>query len=256
MPLKSRSRAVRAPARAGARDDPVPSGHDPDGRPPLVLVARGLSKVFGEGDIATTAVADCDVEVRAGEILAIVGPSGSGKSTLLHLLSGLDTPTSGQVLLEGVDLHSLGDRKLAGLRSRRIGFVLQRFNLIPSLTVRENVAAPMMLSGVPRDKALARADEMLHRVGIGHRGAAFPAQISGGEAQRAAVARACSNNPALIFADEPTGALDLAAGDRVMDLFGELVRDLRASAIIVTHEPRLAARADARLELCDGRPRA
>ena len=219
----------------------------------MILEGRQLSRVYGANDASTVALAECDVVLRRGEVLTVVGPSGSGKSTLLHLLSGLDAPTTGSVWFEQVDLKTLSDSTSASVRARRMGFVLQRNNLISSLTVRENVAAPLMLSGVVRRKALEIADRMLKRVGVGHRAAAFPGQISGGEAQRAAVARACIGEPAVIFADEPTGAVDRAAGGVVMDLFDQLVRESGASAIIVTHDRAVASRGDSTLTLIDGR---
>jgi ABC-type lipoprotein export system ATPase subunit len=218
-----------------------------------VLRGRGLSKSFANGAVETTALHECDVEVRRGEVLAIVGPSGSGKSTLLHLLAGLDRPSTGDVRLDGQDLGALDDAAAAGFRARHIGIVLQRSNLIPSLTVRENVAAPLMLSGTARGEAIERADEMLAKVDLGHRAAAFPADVSGGEAQRAAVARACVATPSMVFADEPTGAVDQSAGQRVMDLFVELVRASDAGMVIVTHDPAIAERGDAVLRLLDGR---
>jgi ABC-type lipoprotein export system ATPase subunit len=193
------------------------------------------------------------VRVERGEILAVVGPSGSGKSTLLHLLAGLDRPTKGTVQINGQDLSTLSDAASATLRARHIGFVLQRANLIPSLTVRENVAAPLMLTGIARAKALPRADAMLERVGVGARRAAFPGEISGGEAQRAAVARACIGTPAIVFADEPTGAVDQAAGQLVMDLFTDLIRSTGAGVLIVTHDMAVAERGDSCLRLLDGK---
>jgi ABC-type lipoprotein export system ATPase subunit len=219
----------------------------------MVLQGRGLSKSYANGAVTTTALHACDVEVTRGEVLAIVGPSGSGKSTLLHLLAGLDQPTEGDVHLDGQDLGALDDAEAAGFRARHIGIVLQRANLIPSLTVRENVGAPLMLSGTPRAKALERADEMLGKVDLAHRGAAFPGEVSGGEAQRAAVARACIASPAMVFADEPTGAVDQSAGQKVMDLFVELVQATKAGMIIVTHDPAIAERGDSVLRLLDGR---
>lgn len=220
---------------------------------PAVLEGVGLAKVYGSGDGATRALDGCDVRLQRGEILAVVGPSGSGKSTLMHLLAGLDVPSSGAVSLNGQDLYAMSDAEAARFRAEHIGFVLQRANLIPSLTVRENVAAPMILSGVSRAQALGRADEMLDRVGVGRRARAFPAQVSGGEAQRAAVARACAGRPVVVFADEPTGAVDQAASATVMDLFGELVRELGTSAVIVTHDDAVARCGDTVMRMLDGK---
>lgn len=222
------------------------------GQAPLLITQR-LSKVYGRGSATTTALYQCDLMIPARQILAVVGPSGSGKSTLLHLLAGIDRPTSGTVLLRGQDIHALSDHEQASLRAREMGFVLQRFNLIPSLTVAENAAAPLILAGVPRRDALGKATTLLERVGVAHRAAAFPDEVSGGEAQRAAVARACINSPALIFADEPTGSLDRRAGAEVIKLFTELVRDTGASAVLVTHDDVVADAADSQLRLLDGR---
>lgn len=239
----------RGAGQAVAAHDGNPAGSEGA----TVLQGRGLSRSFANGPVTTTALHPCDVEVERGEVLAIVGPSGSGKSTLLHLLAGLDRPTEGSVHLEGQDLGALDDAEAAGFRARHIGIVLQRANLIPSLTVRENVGAPLMLSGTPRGEALERADEMLGKVDLGHRVAAFPGEVSGGEAQRAAVARACVATPAMVFADEPTGAVDQSAGQKVMDLFVELVQATKAGMIIVTHDPAIAERGDSVLRLLDGR---
>jgi lipoprotein-releasing system ATP-binding protein len=218
-----------------------------------VLVGRGLSKTYGSGSVATTALHDCDLDLHPGRILVIMGPSGSGKSTLLHLLAGLDEPTSGTVELRGQPLTSLSEAEAARLRAAEIGFVLQRDNLIPALTLTENVAAPMLLAGRSRDESVERAREYLRRVGLAHRVDAFPAQVSGGEAQRAAIARACAGEPALVFADEPTGALDRQAGRSVMELFRELVTEIGAAAAIVTHDEELARSADEVVRMVDGR---
>lgn len=219
----------------------------------MLLKGVGLTKRYGSNGNATLALDDCDVGVERGETLVVVGPSGSGKSTLLHLLAGLDRPTSGTTSIDGRDLGAMSDAEAARFRAQHLGFVLQRANLVPSLTVRENVAAPLMLSGLGRRKALRRADAMLERVGLASRAAAFPAQVSGGEAQRAAVARACIGEPLVVFADEPTGAVDQAAGEVVMDLFAELAREGGTSAVIVTHDHGVARRGDTVLRMLDGR---
>jgi lipoprotein-releasing system ATP-binding protein len=218
-----------------------------------VLEGVGLTKRYGSDGNATLALDGCDVSVERGEILVVVGPSGSGKSTLMHLLAGIDRPTSGAAYLDGRDLSRMSDGEAAQFRAGHLGFVLQRANLIPSLTVRENVAAPLMLSGVGRRQALERAEAMLERVGLGPRGDAFPAQVSGGEAQRAAVARACVAKPVAVFADEPTGAVDQASGAIVMELFAELAREEETSAVIVTHDPDVARCGDAVVRMLDGR---
>jgi lipoprotein-releasing system ATP-binding protein len=219
-----------------------------------VLTARGLTKTYGEGDAATHALRGVDVSLFSGRLLAVVGPSGSGKSTLLHLLAGIDTPSAGTVEVDGRPLGSMKDAESAHFRASQVGFVLQRDNLIPSLTIRENAAAPMLLSGVRRSDALERASELLERVGLGHRLDAFPNEVSGGEAQRAAVARACTGKPRLVFADEPTGALDRSSGEGVIALLCELIVDIDAAGLIVTHDPEVAVRAHRTLRLVDGHP--
>jgi ABC-type lipoprotein export system ATPase subunit len=217
-----------------------------------VLVGRNLVKVYGDGAAATTALDGVDVELVRGRTLAVVGPSGSGKSTLLHLLAGIDVPTQGTVEVDGRRLDKMNDTQSAEFRATKVGFVLQRDNLIPSLTIRENVAAPQLLSGAKRADAIRRADELLERVGMAARADAFPNAVSGGEAQRAVVARACTGRPLLVFADEPTGALDQASGDGVMELLRELVSDVEAASVIVTHDPRVAQHAHETLRLVDG----
>jgi len=221
-----------------------------------VLEARGLAKAYGEGDSATPALRGVDVDLFAGRLLAVVGPSGSGKSTLIHLLAGIDAPDEGTVEIAGRSLDSMNDAEGARFRASQIGFVLQRDNLIPSLTIEENVAAPMLLAGRRRSDAVKRAGELLERVGLRHRCRAFPGEVSGGEAQRAAVARACTGKPLLVFADEPTGSLDQASGEGVIELLCELVADIGAAGLIVTHDAEVAARADQTLRLVDGRPSA
>jgi len=217
-----------------------------------VLYARNLVKTFGEGSSQVRALRGCNISLKAGEITAVVGASGSGKSTLLHLLCGLDEPSGGSIEIEGRHLDDVGPRERARLRAEDIGIVLQRDNLIPSLSLRENVAAPMMLSTKSRNAALERAREMLAVVGLSHRAHRWPAEVSGGEAQRAAVARACAGSPRLIFADEPTGSLDSDAGATVLELFQALARDCDAATLLVTHDPSAAEVADRRLRMSDG----
>jgi len=216
------------------------------------LQAQRLVKTFGRGPGRVQALRGCDISLRAGEITAVVGASGSGKSTLLHLLCGLDNPTEGWIQIDGRDFEDVGPRERARWRAEEIGIVLQRDNLIPSLTLRENVAAPAMLSGERRQVALKRAEEMLDAVGLTSRRHSWPAEISGGEAQRAAVARACAGDRQLIFADEPTGSLDSHAGAVVLEIFQTLVRRCDAATLLVTHDPYAAAIADRTLRMVDG----
>jgi putative ABC transport system ATP-binding protein len=191
----------------------------------------GLTKTYRQGDELIPALKGIDVAVAAGEFLAITGASGSGKSTLLHLLGGLDRPDHGEVALEGKQLSGLGDEALALLRRRRIGFVLQFFNLLPTLSARENAAFPLLLDGVA--DALERAEAALDEVGLVPRRHHKPAQLSGGEQQRVALARALVTRPAVIFADEPTGNLDSATGERIIELLFELNRATQATLVVV-----------------------
>jgi ABC-type lipoprotein export system ATPase subunit len=224
-----------------------------EGKGGPVLRAMEISKVYGSGEATLEAVQKCSLELMSGTITVLVGPSGSGKSTLLHLLSGLDTPTTGRVWMGGVPLSELSEAQRARWRARHIGFVLQRDNLIPSMTLEENVAAPLVLGGTGRAAAVRRAREVLDAVGLDHRTRAWPGNVSGGEAQRAAVARACAGSPRLIFSDEPTGSLDSKSGKTVLDLFVKLSRQTGSATLIATHDPEAAAIADSLLRIEDGR---
>jgi putative ABC transport system ATP-binding protein len=223
---------------------------------PVVIQARGLVKRFGEGDAQVVALRQVDLIVPARQMLVIMGPSGSGKSTLLYLLGGIEVPTEGTIFLEGVDLGALNDDALTLLRRRRIGFVFQAFNLLPTLTAQENVAFPLVLDGVPEAKANRRAMEMLKHVGVSHRAASHPTTMSGGEQQRVAIARALVIDPAVILADEPTGNLDSVNGRQLVETFRRLVDDLGRTVVMVTHELSLGQRADRVLILQDGQVRA
>jgi ABC-type lipoprotein export system ATPase subunit len=255
-------RTVNAPLGRDAAEGAAPVGgqiaadalqlHQID-RANALLRATAISKRHGTGDAAVQALHPCDVELFAGTITVIVGPSGSGKSTLMHVLSGLDTPTSGRVLLAGTPLSDLSKADRARWRARHMGFVLQRDNLIPSLSLEENVAAPLLLAGTRRREALARARAALADVDLVHRAHAFPATVSGGEAQRAAVARACAGSPRLIFSDEPTGALDSAASRIVLDLLMSRSARTGAATLLVTHDPAAARVADVVIRIEDGR---
>ena len=219
----------------------------------VVVSGRSISREYAIGDMTVPALRECDIDVRAGEMLVIVGKSGSGKSTLCNVLSGVDQPTSGKVTLLGHDLSEMSDSEMATLRATRVGFVLQRDNLVPWLTVEENVAAPLIFAGMGRRQALATARDYLELTGLSHRAKSWPSLVSGGEAQRAAVARACVGKPAVVFADEPTGALDQQNGEIVRQLFRELIGKQNAAGVLVTHDADLAADADTVVHMSDGR---
>jgi putative ABC transport system ATP-binding protein len=193
------------------------------------------------------------MEVQAGEFVALLGPSGSGKSTLLNLIAGMDRPDAGEVEVGGVPLHRLDERERTLFRRHRIGFVFQFFNLIPTLTVEENLLLPLELAGRVGREDRARASRLLAEVGLGDRGKSWPDRLSGGEQQRVAVARALAHDPTLILADEPTGNLDRRSGKRVLDLLARMVRESGTTLVVVTHSEGAAGRADRVLELVDGR---
>jgi len=217
-----------------------------------LIQAKNLTKVYGKGDTAVTALDHISLEVNAGEFVTVMGPSGCGKSTLLHLLGGLDRPTSGQVLIEGHNLTDLSDTKLTELRRRKIGFIFQFFNLIPVLNATENAALPLTLDGVKSADAKAKASDWLNKVGLGNRLRNRPDQLSGGQQQRVAVARALVAEPALILADEPTGNLDTRASDEIAALLRQISDDWGRAVLMVTHDPRIAAYADRIVFLKDG----
>jgi putative ABC transport system ATP-binding protein len=216
-----------------------------------MIELRGVSKTVMSGSAPLTILHPLDLTVPAGESLAITGPSGSGKSTLLGLIAGLDAPTSGRILIDGVDITDLGEDALARLRGAKIGFVFQFFHLIPSLTALENVLVPMEIAG--RDDAAGRARALLEEVGLSGRGHHYPSQLSGGEQQRVALARALANDPPILLADEPTGNLDSANGRHIMDLLLQVNRARRATLVLVTHDASLAALTGSQLALRDGR---
>jgi putative ABC transport system ATP-binding protein len=216
-----------------------------------MLVARDVTQQYRSGTRTLTVLDAVSFDIAAGAFIAIVGPSGSGKTTLLGLLAGLDTPTRGHVSLDGVDLNALTEDGRARLRGEKVGFVFQSFQLIPTLTALENVSVPLELRGDP--DAAPRARELLARVGLADRAAHLPAQLSGGEQQRVAVARAFANRPRILFADEPTGNLDGATGARIIELIESLNRESGSTVILVTHDASLADRTDRIIRLADGR---
>jgi ABC-type lipoprotein export system ATPase subunit len=221
-----------------------------------ILRAEKLEKTFAAAagaEAAVPAVRGVDLVVERGEFVAITGASGSGKSTLLHMLGGITRPTAGRVLLEGTDLATLDDDALAAVRRRRIGFVFQRYNLLPELTLVENVALPLVLDGRRRGPAEAAARQALEAVGMAHRATHRPDGLSGGEQQRGAIARALVTAPAVVLADEPTGALDSVNSQRVVDMLRDLVCSRGQTVMLVTHDPSIAAAAGRTIRMRDGR---
>ncbi|MEO5800888.1 MAG: ABC transporter ATP-binding protein [Gemmatimonadales bacterium] len=215
-----------------------------------MLSVEALSHAYLSGGRQLTVLKDITFRLEPGGFLAIVGPSGSGKTTLLGLLAGLDRPSHGRVVLDGVDLGSLDEDSRARLRREKVGFIFQSFQLIPTLTARENVQVPLELAGA--DDAASRAEALLARVGLAERGHHYPAQLSGGEQQRVAVARAFSTRPKLLFADEPTGNLDAANGATVVELMTALNEEFGTTLVLVTHDLELAALARRTIRLADG----
>jgi putative ABC transport system ATP-binding protein len=219
--------------------------------PESMLRSRALSRTYRSGGDEITVLKDITFSLEPGGFLAILGPSGSGKTTLLGLLAGLDQPSSGAVYLDGQELGSLTEDERARVRGQKIGFVFQAFQLIPTLTAQENIQVPLELRG--DSAAAARARELLGRVGLDGRGHHYPAQLSGGEQQRVALARGFSSHPKVLFADEPTGNLDAATGATIIDLMVELNSDLGTTLVLVTHDLELAGRARRIIRLSDGR---
>ena len=215
-----------------------------------MIELRGLSKTVMSGGHPLTILQPLDLIVPSGQFVAVAGPSGSGKSTLLGLIAGLDEPSAGQILIDGIDITLLGEDALARLRGDKIGFVFQAFHLIPSLTALENVMVPMEIA--ERRDAGDRAKALLAEVGLEGRGHHYPSQLSGGEQQRVAIARALSNDPRIVLADEPTGNLDTTNGRHIVDLLMAINRTRGTTVVLVTHDADLAALADARLLLRDG----
>lgn len=217
-----------------------------------VIHSRGLTRIYPLGESSVVGIAGVDLEVAAGEVVVLKGNSGSGKSTLLALLAGLDPPTSGELVVAGWDLGRNHAADMTRFRREVVGMVFQAFNLLPTLTVLENVSLPALLAEKPRDAVRRKALDLLERVGLAHRARHLPAQLSGGEMQRTAIARALVNDPALILADEPTGNLDSRNGRAVIDLLAELNRDFGRTLVIATHSDLADAIATQRVRLQDG----
>lgn len=216
-----------------------------------VLQTAGLRKVYGAGDTEVRALDGVDLTVESGEFVAVVGTSGSGKSTLLHMLGGLDRPTSGKVYVDGNDIFALKDDELTIFRRRRIGFVFQAYNLVPVLSVYENIVLPIELDGGTVDQSYV--DEIIRTLGLESKLANLPSQLSGGQQQRVAIARALATKPAIILADEPTGNLDSKTSDEVIALLKVISRKFHQTIVMITHNPEIAAQADRTIRIEDGR---
>jgi putative ABC transport system ATP-binding protein len=212
--------------------------------------ARDLTRVYGEGTTAVEALRGVDIDVRSGELVAVMGPSGSGKSTLMHILAGLDKPTAGTVTIAGTEITGLDDGALTRLRRKHIGFVFQFFNLLPMLNAEENVLLPLSIAGEKPDPTWL--DELLGKMGLDKRRDHRPSELSGGEQQRVAIARSLVSRPTILFADEPTGNLDSKTGGEILDLIRDSVDSYGQTTVMVTHEPRAASTADRILFLSDG----
>lgn len=214
------------------------------------IQVNDISKIYGAGESRVTALHRANMQIRPGDFISIMGPSGSGKSTLLHIISGLDTPTSGQVLYGDTDIHHGSDRELSAFRRRKIGFIFQHFNLLPVLTAQENITMPLLLDGRQPDEAYLQ--EIAAFLGIDKRLTHLPHELSGGQQQRVAIARALITKPDIIFADEPTGNLDSKSGGEVMRMLCDLRRQMNKTLVIITHDPRIAEMAERRFTIVDG----
>lgn len=217
-----------------------------------IIQAKNLTKHYTVGSTIVRALDGLDIDIEKGSYIALMGPSGSGKSTLMNILGCLDTPSSGAYFLNDKDVSEVDDDLLAAIRNKEIGFIFQTFNLLPRYTALENVALPMIYAGIPKKERLARATEVLEKVGLGDRVTHKPNELSGGQRQRVAVARALVMNPSIIFADEPTGNLDSKTSEGIMQLFDEIHQDGN-TLIVVTHEEEVAARAQKIIRLRDGK---
>ena len=217
----------------------------------FIIETKGLTKTFGSNGVAVHALRGIDLTVARGEFVALIGPSGSGKSTLMTILGCLDSPTEGSYLLDGEPVEGLSGPELARIRNEKVGFVFQNYNLLPKASIVRNVELPLLYAGVPRRERRRRALELLERVGIPEKANVLPAVLSGGQRQRVAIARALANNPAILLADEPTGALDSKTGAEVLELFQEL-HGHGNTVILVTHDAHNASLAQRQVELYDG----
>jgi len=229
------------------------SGRPGPGPGEPVVVGQDVWKVYGQGETAVTALQGISIEIRRGEMLAVMGPSGCGKTTFLNCFSGLDDITRGKVTLEGVDIHAMSDSQKSNYRARRTGFVFQSYNLLPILSAEENVELPLLVAGQPAKEARVRARQMLEQLGLGDRLARRPAELSGGQQQRVSLARALVSRPAIVWADEPTGNLDAEGSRDVTDLLRKLNRQFGQTMVVVTHAAEVAEACDRTLRMRDGR---
>ncbi len=219
----------------------------------MILSLRNINKSYDEGKMEVPVLFDVSMDVEEGEYVAIMGPSGSGKSTLMNIIGCLDVATSGEYILNGDNIEGKSDNEMSDIRNKTIGFVFQNFNLLPRETALENVALPMLYGGVPRNERLKKAEEALKKVGLEDRMNFLPTQLSGGQKQRVAIARAIVNKPKLLLADEPTGALDTASGNQVMEIFKELNEKEGMTIVMITHEKEIADHAKRQMVIRDGR---
>jgi putative ABC transport system ATP-binding protein len=241
---------------------PNPFNHKTNHKEPLrsngkdgevsILQTAALTKHYRMGEVTVKALQDVDLTIEKGEFVAVMGPSGSGKSTLLHLMGGLDYPTTGEVFLAGQALSQLSDNEITRVRRRKVGFIFQFYNLLPTLTVMENIALPLLIDGQPMGQFRQRLDDLLGLVGLEDRAAHRPDQLSGGQQQRVAIVRALINNPEIVLADEPTGNLDSKSGTGILELLQRSCLELGATIVMVTHDPRAASFASRVLFLKDG----
>jgi putative ABC transport system ATP-binding protein len=217
-----------------------------------IIEARGVTRVYTMGDEEVHALRGIDLDINRGEYVSIMGPSGSGKSTFFNMIGGLDTPTAGEIKIEGYELSSLNPRQLAWVRCHKIGFIFQSFNLIPTMTAVENVAIGRIFAGIAPDQARQDAAAVLERVGLGHRLEHLPSEVSGGQQQRIAIARALVNKPAIVLADEPTGNLDLKTGQEIINVLNEMKTELEITVISATHDMKMLSASDKVVWIKDG----
>lgn len=218
----------------------------------VIIRINHLSKIYTTGEVKTNALDDISLQINQGEFVAIMGPSGSGKSTLMHIIGLLDSPTSGQYLLDGIDVSQMAEDDLAEIRNKKIGFIFQAFNLLPRTSALKNVALPMVYAGIPAEERISRSTKLLQTVGLGDRLHHMSNQLSGGQQQRVAIARSLALNPSILLADEPTGNIASAQADEIMDIFHDLNKQGH-TIVMITHEPDIAAHAKRTIFIKDGK---